>query len=61
MSVQPPRQTKLIVTEMPNKDHPEKPAVIENPESNVQMTAKDDLVDQKPTLPAENASASENK
>ncbi len=45
--VQPPRKTNLIVTEMRNKEHPDKPAVIESAASEVQMTAKDGLNDQK--------------
>ena len=48
--VQPARRTGLIVTEILNKEHPEKPAVVENPASGVQMMAKDGFDDQKMCL-----------
>ena len=48
-NVQPPRKTDLIVTEIRNEAHPEKPAVIENEASEVQMTAKVGFLDQKIT------------
>jgi hypothetical protein len=48
--VQPPRKTELIVTEILNKEHPEKPAVIETTEGEVQMMAKDGFADQKIAL-----------
>ena len=47
---QPPRQTELIATEMKNKDHPEKPAVIEHPDTEAQLTSKRTMQDQKPAL-----------
>jgi hypothetical protein len=47
---QPPRQTELIATEVKNKDHPEKPAVIEHPETEAQLTSKRTMQDQKPAL-----------
>ena len=57
MSVaQPQRKTKLIITEIPNKDNPQKPSVIETSTTEVQMTSKEGLMDQKEQL---NASAPE--
>ncbi len=48
--VQPARKTERIATEMVNRQHPEKPAVIEHPEAEAQLTSATTLQDQKPSL-----------
>ncbi len=48
---QPPRQTEAITTEVRNKEKdPNKPAIIEHPDSEVQMTSKRTMEDQHPAL-----------
>ena len=40
---QPPRKLGTLVTEIPNKEDPHKPAIIEHPDTNLYTTEKQEI------------------